>query len=85
MASDLQSSFTTPGMAAPSGAGDGVSTSGGWDLPDGRKETPNMGDIPALPTTYAVEGAPSGQFGQVGIPPVQSPGTIPTGETGASE
>lgn len=80
MAGDLQTPLTNPIASTPSGAADGGGTSGGWDLPDGRKESANLGGIPALPTTVAVDGAP-GPDGQVAWPPVASPGTIPTGET----
>ena len=82
MAGDLQTPFSSPACPTPSGAAAGGGTSGGYDLPDGRKETPNMGAIPLLPTTVDVNGAPGAS--QVEWPPVASPGTIPTGETGGN-
>lgn len=78
MASDLQTPFTNPTCPTPGGAAsDGVATSGGFDLGDGtQKETANMSGLPALPTTYNPgDGTPGAQ---VAMPPVASPGTIPT-------
>lgn len=80
MAGDLQTPFSDPACPTPSGAAAGGGTSGGYDFVDGRKETPNMGEIPLLPTTVAVADGP-GANSQVAWPPVASPGTIPTGGT----
>jgi len=84
MASDLQTPFANPICPTPSGAGDGVATSGGFDFPDGRKETPNSeSGLALLPTTYDIPGGDPGVGGSVPMPPVSSPGTIPT--TGPTE
>lgn len=73
---DLQSPFENPAMSAPSGAGDGIDVSGGYDLADGKKESANLSALPPLPTTYDVQGGGPGTFGQVDMPPVASPGTF---------
>ncbi len=80
---DLQTPYSGAVAPTPSGASDGGGTSGGFDFPDGRKETANMSGLPALQTTVNPgEGAP-GVDSQIPMPPVQSPGTIPTSGVGS--
>lgn len=73
---DLQTPFQNPIAPVSSGARDGQGTSGGFDIPDGRKETPNgMSGLPVQPTTFDIpDGAGvNAQFN--GLDP-QSPGTF---------
>lgn len=74
--SDLQTPFTNPIAPTSSGARDGSGISGGFDIPDGRKETPNgMSGLPLQPTTFDIpDGAAAGT--QLPMPKVESPGTI---------
>lgn len=79
---DIQTPYDDAVVPTPDGsASGGNDVTGGFDLPDGRKETPNMSSLPPLITTVnpTGEGNP-GTDGQVDMPPVSSPGTIPTGE-----
>lgn len=80
---DLQTPFADAVGPTPSGSGDGIATSGGFDFPGGKSESPNLSSLPLLPTTYTPdEGAP-GVNDVIGMPPVDSPRTIPTkGMTG---
>lgn len=83
MAGDLQTPFTAPTCPTPSGAGNGGGTSGGFDMGDGsQKETANLSGLPPLQTTVNPgEGAP-GVGAQIPMPPVASPGTIPSSGAG---
>lgn len=80
MKSDLQTPFADPGMAsAPSGSDTGGGgTSGGFSFPDGQQETANMSGLPALPTTVSPGAGDPGIGAVIGMPPLASPGTIPT-------
>lgn len=79
----LQTPYADAVMPTPSGAADGGGTSGGFDFPDGRSETPNASGLPLLPTTVNPgQGAP-GVGASIGMPPVDSPGTIHTSKPGA--
>lgn len=80
---DLQTPYRDAVMPTPSGSSSGNGTSGGFDFPDGRKESPNsISGLPALQTTVNPgEGAP-GVDTQIPMPPVESPGTIPTSGVG---
>lgn len=81
--SGLQTTYADAIAPTPSGAADGGGTSGGFDFPDGRSETPNQSGLPLLPTTVNPgQGAP-GVGSVIGMPPVDSPGTIPTSKPGA--
>lgn len=81
--SGLQTPYSDAVAPTPSGAADGQGTSGGFDFPDGRSETPNSSGLPLLPTTVNPgQGAP-GVGASIGMPPVDSPGTIPTSKPGA--
>ncbi len=77
--SDLQTPYADAIAPTPSGAPDGSGTVGGFDIPDGRKETENsLSGLPLQPTTtYLEDGVPPGV-----VFPVNSPGTIPTRGTG---
>lgn len=75
---DLQTPYFDAIMPTPSGAADGGGTSGGFVFPDGKEETENMSGLPKLPTTVNPgDGAP-GVDSVIGMPPVDSPGTIPS-------
>lgn len=77
--SGIQTPFDKAVCPTPSGAPSGGGTSGGFDLPDGQKETANSeSGLPAQPTTVALQGGDPGPSGQVDMPPVASPGTIHT-------
>lgn len=83
MAGDLQTPYHDAVVPTPSGsATDSGGTSGGYDFPDGRKETANMSGLPALPTTVGVGQGEPGVNTQVPMPPVESPGTFPTSKPG---
>ena len=79
MASDLQTPFSDAVAPTPDGSvSGGAQVSGGYDLADGRKETANMSGLPPLPQTYDVGAGNPGTNAQITMPPVASPGTIPT-------
>jgi hypothetical protein len=71
-----QSPFT-PAFDTPSTEGSGVTSRGGMDLPDGRKETPNQSEIPLQPDTYTVGPGDPGKDGSVPLPSLDNR-TIPT-------
>lgn len=74
---DLQTPYDNAACPTPSGAMSGGGTSGGFDMPDGQKESANsVSGLPALQTTVALEGGDPGPSGQVPMPPVASPGTL---------
>ena len=80
---DLQTPYSDAIMPTPSGAADGGGTSGGFDFPDGRKESPNaVSGLAALPTTVNptdnLGGASPGIGDVIGMPPVEGLGTIPS-------
>jgi hypothetical protein len=78
MAGDIQTPFSAPVCPTPGGsATGGVAHSGGIDLGDGTlKESANSSGLPGLPSTYNPgEGTPGDQ---ITMPPVASPGTIPS-------
>lgn len=76
--SDFKPTFQSPACPTPSGAATGgVAESGGLDLGPGTKyETENMSGLAKLPATY--NPGPGTPGSQVTMPPVASPGTIPS-------
>jgi hypothetical protein len=52
----MQTPFDDPIMKTPSASGDFQGTRGGFDLPDGMKETPGTGGIPNQPTVDSFTG-----------------------------
>lgn len=79
---DFKPMFEQPACPTPSGsAAGGTDLSGGYDLTDGRKETPNMSGLPPLPTIMNPGEGDPGQS-QVAEPPVASPGTLPSSGAG---
>lgn len=75
---DLQTLWKDYPVPMPDVAGDGVETRGGFDLPDGRKETPSE-ELGQTVTTVQVPDAP-GVNAQIPMPGVKDhmPGTLPT-------
>lgn len=74
---DLQTPFENPIAPTPTGASSGgAGLTGGYDFPDGRKESPNS--VSGLPPQVTQMDVGQGAPGQVDMPPVASPGTIPT-------
>ncbi len=81
---ELQSPFDDAVVETPSGASSGMAgVTGGFELADGKKETPNSeSGLPPRIDVFTIPGGDPGAGGQVDMPPVASPGTIPTGGTG---
>ena len=52
----MKSLFDNPVMSPPSAEGDFRGTRGGFDLPDGQKETSGTGGIPNQPTIDSFTG-----------------------------
>lgn len=76
---DIQTPYDDAIMDTPSGAADGGGTSGGYDFPDGRKESPNsVSGLAALPTTVNPGEDAPGIGATIGMPPVEGLGTIPS-------
>jgi hypothetical protein len=79
MADDLQTPYTDAIASVPSGAADDGGVKGGYDFPDGRKESPNsVSGLPPLPTTVNPGPDAPGINDVIGMPAVDSPRTIPT-------
>lgn len=57
MADGLQTLFSDAAATTPSGAASGGNElSGGYDFPDGRKESANLSGLPPLPTVPGIQG-----------------------------
>ena len=53
--------FESPSCPTPDPGGNHEGTRGGYDLPDGRKETPGNGDLPLAPTITSFQGVTPGK------------------------
>lgn len=76
---DLQTPFDDYSCPMPGMDGEGTESRGGFDIPDGRKETENSeSGLPTLPTTVSIPDGP-GAGANVGMPALDRPGrTIDT-------
>lgn len=83
MADGLQSPYHNASAPTPSGSESGGGLSGGYDFPDGRKESANMSGLPASPVTVHLSEDDPGVGASVGVPPVDTMHTIPSKGYGA--
>ena len=55
----FQTPYTNNIPVPDASGGEGVASRGGYDLPDGRKESDNLSELPKLPDFFSVPGGPS--------------------------